>query len=119
MMNSFKQANNHLTHAQIVNEYEDKVRALERENERLKAKNEQLKKSNERENERLNAKNEQLENSNERLNMDNEQLQSKMDEVRRFANNRISSLKRSLKRDPNKIKQAQLELLLDIREELK
>ena len=31
-MNSIKRANNALTHAQIVNEYESKVRALERDN---------------------------------------------------------------------------------------
>lgn len=41
-MNDFKRANNTLTHAKIVNEYEDKVRALERDNERLNAKNEKL-----------------------------------------------------------------------------
>ena len=41
-MNSFKRANNTLTHAQIINEYEDKVRALEREIVRLKANNDKL-----------------------------------------------------------------------------
>lgn len=41
-MNSFKRANNALTHTKIVNEYEKKVRALERRNERLNEKNEKL-----------------------------------------------------------------------------
>ena len=34
-MNDFKKANASLTHAQIVNEYEDKVWSLKRENKRL------------------------------------------------------------------------------------
>ena len=42
MMNSFKRANNALTHAQIINEYENKVRALERDNERLRENNDKL-----------------------------------------------------------------------------
>ena len=41
-MNDFKRSNNALTHAKIVNEYEDKVRDLERRNEHLNAKNEKL-----------------------------------------------------------------------------
>ena len=41
-MNSFKRENNHLTHVQIVSEYEDKVRALERDNERLRENNDKL-----------------------------------------------------------------------------
>ena len=41
-MNSFNRANNHLTHVQIVSEYEDKVRTLERENERLIERNKVL-----------------------------------------------------------------------------
>lgn len=82
-MNTFKQANNLLTHAQIVNEYEDKVRALERDNERL------------------NAYNEKVENAKYALRI------------------KISSLRKALKQKPDKIKQAQLELCLDIREELK
>ena len=83
MMNSFKQANNALTHAQIVNEYEDKVRALEREIERLNA------------------------------------YRDRVENARYLANSRIYSLRNSLKRKPNEIKQAQLELLLDIQEALK
>ena len=42
MLNSFNGANSHLTHAQIVNEYESKVRALERDNERLRENNDKL-----------------------------------------------------------------------------
>ena len=87
MMGSFKQANNRLTHAKIVNEYESKVRALERDNERL------------REN--------------------NDKLRWKIEKTRYFLNNRMTSFKNSLKKEPDKIKQAQLELCLDIREELK
>ncbi len=83
MMNSFKRANNALTHAQIVNEYEDKVRALERDNERL------------------NSYNEKVENAKYALKI------------------KIFSLRKSLDKSPDKIKQAQLELCLDIREELK
>ena len=83
MMNRFKRANNALTHAQIINEYEDKVRALERDNERL------------------NAYNEKVENAKYALRI------------------KIFSLRKALKQKPDKIKQAQLELCLDIREELK
>ena len=83
MMDSFKRANNALTHAQIINEYEDKVRALERDNERL------------------NAYKEKVENAKYALRI------------------KISSLRKALKQKPDKIKQAQLELCLDIREELK
>ena len=86
-MNGFKKANASLTHAQIINEYESKVRALEREIVRLKA--------------------------------DNDILRSKVENTKYFLNSRIYSLKGSLKKEPNKIKQAQLELCLDIREELK
>ena len=86
-MNDFKRANNALTHAQIINEYEDKVRALEREIVRLKA--------------------------------DNDILRSKVENTKYFLNSRIYSLKGSLKKELNKIKQAQLELCLDIREALK
>ena len=82
-MNDFKRANNHLTHVQIVSEYEDKVRALEREIGRL------------------NAYNEKVENAKYALRI------------------KISSLRKALKQKPDKIKQAQLELCLDIREELK
>ena len=83
MMNDFKRASNALTHAQIVSEYEDKVRALKRENERLR------------------ADNEKVENAKYALKI------------------RIFSLRKSLDKSPDKIKQAQLELCLDIREELK
>jgi len=83
MMNSFKRANASLTHAKIVNEYEDKVRALERDNDRL------------------NAYNDKVENVKYALRI------------------KISSLRKALEKKPDKIKQAQLELCLDIREELK
>ena len=86
-MNTFKRANNHLTHAQIVNEYEDKVRALKRENERLNAKN--------------------------------EKLQTKAEKVRYTIYNRIKSLEHVLEKEPNKTKQDQLEMLIDLQEEFK
>ena len=86
-MNGFKRENNHLTHVQIVSEYEDKLKELERRNERLNA--------------------------------DNETLRSKVENTRYFVNSRIYSLKGSLKKEPDRIKQAQLELCLDIQEELK
>ena len=82
-MNNFKRANNHLTHAQIVNEYEDKVRALERENGRLNA------------------------------------YKYKVENARYALNTKIFSLRKSLEKKPDKVKQAQLELCLNIREELK
>ena len=82
-MNSFKRANNALTHAQIVNEYESKVRALERDNERLNA------------------------------------YKHKVENARYTLNTRIFSLIKSLEKKPDKLKQAQLELCLDIREALK
>ena len=86
-MNDFKKANASLTHAQIVNEYEDKVRALKRENGRL------------REN--------------------NDKLRWKIEKTRYFVNNRMASFKNSSKKEPNKIKQAQLELCRDIQGELR
>ena len=86
-MNSFKRANNHLTHVQIVSEYEDKLKELERRNERLNA--------------------------------DNETLRSKVENTRYFVNSRIYSLKGSLKKESDRIKQAQLELCRDIQEEMK
>ena len=82
-MDDFKKANASLTHAQIVNEYENKVRALERENERLNA------------------------------------YKEKTESVRYALKIRIFSLRKALEKKPDKIKQAQLELCLDIREELK
>ena len=86
-MNSFKRANASLTHAQIINEYENKVRALERENERL------------REN--------------------NDKLRWKIEKTRYFLNNRMTSFKNSLKKEPDKTKQAQLKLCRDIQGELR
>jgi len=82
-MNDFKRANNALTHAQIVNEYESKALALERDNERLS------------------SYNEKVENAKYALRI------------------KISSLRKALEKKPDKIKQAQLELCLDILEELK
>ena len=82
-MNSFKRANASLTHAKIVNEYENKVRALERDNERLNA------------------------------------YKHKVENARYTLNTRIFSLRKSLEKKPDKVKQAQLELCLDIREELR
>ena len=86
-MNSFKLANNALTHAQIVNEYESKLKDLKRDNERLRAYN--------------------------------DTLRTKIENTRYFVNSRIYSLKGSLKKEPDRIKQAQLELCLDVQEELK
>ena len=82
-MNDFKKANDSLTHAQIVNEYEGKVRQLERDNERLIAYNE------------------------------------KVENAKYVLRIKISSLRKALEKKPDKIKQAQLELCLDIREVLK
>ena len=87
MLNDFKKANTSLTHSKIVNEYENKLKELERRNERL--------------------------------NTDNDTLRSKVENTKYFVNSRIYSLKGSLKKEPDKIKQAQLELCRDIQEELK
>ena len=54
-----------------------------------------------------------------RLKADNDILRSKVENTKYFLNSRIYSLKGSLKKEPNKIKQAQLELLRDIQEEMK
>ena len=86
-MNDFKRANTSLTHAEIVNEYENKVRVLERDNERL------------REN--------------------NDKLRWKIEKTRYFVNNRMTSFKNSLKKEPDKTKQAQLKLCRDIQGELR
>ena len=86
-MNDFKKANTSLTHAKIVNEYENKVRVLECENERL------------REN--------------------NDKLRWKIEKTRYFVNNRMTSFKNSLKKEPDRIKQAQLALCREIQGELK
>ena len=90
MMNSFKRANASLTHAKIVNEYENKLRALERENERLNAHNDKLQRKVDR-----------------------------VEIAKHFITVRIHSLRNSLKREPDKIKKEQLKLLRNIQEELK
>ena len=54
-----------------------------------------------------------------RLKADNDILRSKVENTKYFVNSRIYSLKGSLKKEPNKIKQAQLELLTELREEFK
>ena len=82
-MNDFKRANASLTHAQIVNEYEDKVWSLKRENERLN------------------------------------EYKDKVEKARYALKIKIYSLEKSLDKKPDKIKQAQLELLTELREELK
>lgn len=82
-MNGSKNANASLTHAKIVNEYEDKVWSLKRENKRLNVYKEKMKKA------------------------------------RHAVKMKIYSLEKSLDKKPDKIKQAQLELLIDIQEELK
>lgn len=87
MMNSFKRANASLTHAQIINEYEYRLRDLESENERLKA--------------------------------DNDKLRSQIKNIRYTLNTRIFSLRKSLEKEPDRIKQAQLALCREIQGELK
>ena len=82
-MNDFKRANASLTHAKIVNEYEDKVWSLKRENKRLNA------------------------------------YKDKLEKARYALKIKIYSLEKSLDKKPDKIKQAQLELLTELREELK
>ena len=86
-MNDFKRANHALVYNKIVNECEDKVRDLERDNERL------------REN--------------------NDKLRWKIEKTRYFVNNRMTSFKNSLKKEPDKTKQAQLKLCRDIQGELR
>ena len=82
-MNDFKKANTSLTHAQIVNEYENKVWSLKRENKRLN------------------------------------EYKDKVKKARYALKIQIYSLEKSLDKKPDKIKQAQLELLTELREELK
>ena len=82
-MNDFKRANASLTHAKIVNEYENEVWSLRRENKRLNA------------------------------------YKEKMEKARYALKIQIYSLEKSLDKKPDKIKQAQLELLTELREELK
>ena len=54
-----------------------------------------------------------------RLKADNDILRLKVENTKYFLNSRIYSLKGSLKKEPNKIKQAQLELCRDIQGELR
>ena len=82
-MNDFKKANASITHAKIVNGYEDKVWSLKRENKRLNA------------------------------------YKDKLEKARYALKIKIYSLEKSLDKKPDKIKQAQLQALLNIREELK
>ena len=82
-MNDFKRANASLTHAKIVNEYENEVWSLRRENKRLNA------------------------------------YKDKLEKARYALKIQIYSLEKSLDKKPDKIKQAQLELLTELREELK
>lgn len=60
-----------------------------------------------------------LERDNERLRENNDKLRWKIEKTRYFVNNRMTSFKNSLKKEPDKTKQAQLELLRDIQEALK
>ena len=82
-MNDFKKANASITHAKIVNEYENEVWSLKRENKRLNA------------------------------------YKDKLEKARYALKIKIYSLEKSLDKKPDKIKQAQLQALLNIREELK
>lgn len=54
-----------------------------------------------------------------RLKADNYILRSKVENTKYFVNSRIYSLKGSLKKEPDRVKRAQLELCLDVQEELK
>ena len=54
-----------------------------------------------------------------RLKADNDILRSKVENTKYFVNSRIYSLKGSLKKEPDRVKRAQLELCLDVQEELK
>ena len=54
-----------------------------------------------------------------RLKADNDILRSKVENTKYFLNSRIYSLKGSLKKEPDRVKRAQLELCLDVQEELK
>ena len=54
-----------------------------------------------------------------RLKADNDILRSKVENTKYFLNSRIYSLKGSLKKEPDKIKQAQLKLCRDIQGELR
>ena len=54
-----------------------------------------------------------------RLKANNDILRSKVENTKYFLNSRIYSLKGSLKKEPDRVKRAQLELCLDVQEELK
>ena len=54
-----------------------------------------------------------------RLKADNDILRLKVENTKYFVNSRIYSLKGSLKKEPDRVKRAQLELCLDVQEELK
>ena len=54
-----------------------------------------------------------------RLKADNDILRLKVENTKYFLNSRIYSLKGSLKKEPDRVKRAQLELCLDVQEELK
>ena len=82
-MNGSKNANASLTHAKIVNEYENKVWSLKRENKRLKA------------------------------------YKDKIENARYALKIQIYSLEKALDKKPDKVKQAQLQSLLEIQGELK
>ena len=60
-----------------------------------------------------------LKRDNERLRAYNDMLRTKIENTKYFVNSRIYALKGSLKKEPDKIKQAQLELCRDVQEELK
>ena len=60
-----------------------------------------------------------LKRDNERLRAYNDTLRTKIENTKYFLNSRIYSLKGSLKKEPDKIKQAQLELCRDIQGELR
>ena len=86
-MNDFKIEKKHLTHTQIVSDYESKLKDLKRDNERLRAYN--------------------------------DTLRWKIEKTRYFVNNRMTSFENSLKKEPDKTKQAQLKLCRDIQGELR
>ena len=54
-----------------------------------------------------------------RLKADNDKLRWKIEKTRYFVNNRMTSFKNSLKKEPDRTKQAQLKLCRDIQGELR
>ena len=60
-----------------------------------------------------------LKRDNERLRAYNDKLRWKIEKTRYFVNNRMTSFKNSLKKEPDKTKQAQLKLCRDIQGELR